>query len=137
MRRFFSWLVFVLLYSIVCKLGGLVTTLAFLFIDWLGDKSTGLLIFLILIGGTLLLGLLFLPFTLGIPAVVMSSESICPSRKGTRYLVWSIINSVTMGIVIIGAIFCLVDFSFELAYEALYVLVFFLTYKKHLGETWS
>lgn len=137
MQRFFSWIVFVFLHSIVCKVGVLATTLAFLFIDWLGDKSTGLLIFLILLGGSLLLGLLFLPFTFGIPAVVMSSESICQSRKGTRYLVWSIINSVTMGIAIIGAIFGFVEFSFKLVYEALYVLVFFLTYKKHLGETWS
>lgn len=135
MKRVVSWLVFALLNGLIYRLGALVISLLFLFIDWLGDRSFGVLLFFISVAGGACFFILLLPYTFGIGAVITTSETICPSRNGARYKVWAIIEIVCCAVSILVVLFGF-EFRPDSIYGLIYGIVMICSYKSYLGETW-
>ena len=135
MKRFLSWIVFVFVNGVLFAVGAIAIALFFALLSWLGDKHMGVLVFVAIAGGGLGLWALSLPFTIGIPYVIMTSETICCSKKGTRYKVFAIFQIIGFAAGILGAIFGWNSFSFHDVYGIIYGTVLLLTYPKYLGET--
>ena len=131
MRRFLSWVVLTLGSVFMCAL---CYTLTMLFINLLGaieGFSTALYILILLCAGSFLIFVLLIPFILVLPALIKSSETVCPSIKGTRYIVLSVI-------IILNSIINMFLYGVHIpyVYNAIFFIVMFLTYKKYLGETY-
>lgn len=138
MKRFISWIVLVFCIFFVYAVGNFVIRLLFAFLDWLNAASPGVYWFLLIIGGGIGLAILILPFALGIPIAIKTSETICLSRRGIRYLICGIVFAVSSVLNIIFLIAGTSEFSiFSIIYQCIFTLVFLLSYKANLGETWE
>ncbi len=137
MKRFLSWLVLGICFGLVRALGYLVISLFFYVIHWIGVKSTGVLIFLVLSLGGVGITILLLPFTFGIPFIIRASETISMSRKGTRYKVYSLLWLISAALCLFLAIFGIVEFEWINVYECALAVGILLTYKSYLGDTFD
>ena len=101
MRRLLSWFVL----CIISWLVRICTTLVVLlgaYVTYLIDElNLFLKILIFLFGGSALISILFLPVFYGSGLAFTASESICESKKGTRYIVLSIIMLLSL---VIGTI---------------------------------
>ena len=80
---------------VVGILASLLVALGGWLIGIINDLSVFLRILCYLFGGSTLLSLLLLPVYYGPPLTIMASEAICPTRKGTRYKVYSVLMLIT------------------------------------------
>ena len=93
-NRIISWIVLYIGGGLVGGLGLCLIQLVFFFLEWLNDKSVALYLFLLLTVGSLFLMVLLLPFFYGSNILVKASEAVCPSRKGLRYDVMALVNTL-------------------------------------------
>lgn len=138
MKRFISWIVFVFVAEIVRIAGFLVVSLFIDLLDVLHGFSRAIYLLLIITCGAFCLGILALPFSYGIPVAIKTSETICFSRKGARYLIYGIFISIITVNRIIALIRGTASYSIFVAiYLGIFALVFLLSYKNLMGMTWS
>lgn len=132
MRRFLSWVVLWISGAIIAVIGQIVIQLLFILLDWIDSMSRAVYIFLLFMFGGIGFFILLLPFIIGIPLIIKCSETVCPSKKGTRYLIYFIIT-------IVGAVYPIIinGLSFAHIYNLIFGIVGLIVYKHHLGETFD
>lgn len=89
MKRLLSWLVMWLLSLLVGAFTVLLGNLAGYLILLIDELGIFLRVVCYLLGGATLLSIVLAPATQGPPIVALASQAICPSKKGTRYMVFS------------------------------------------------
>ena len=104
MKRFLSWLALFGCYVVFTTLASLDMALL-RYINVLHSQlSPFLKLVVIFFGGSAFIGLTLAPLYYGIPLSWAASEAVCPSKKGTRYIVFgtlTVVFSVT-GAIMLG-----------------------------------
>jgi len=77
---------------------------------WASGLSTVMMILAIAMCGTAILGIVVYPLVYGGALTVAASEAICPSRRGTRYIVFSVAL----------ATMCIISFALTLAVRKIF-----------------
>lgn len=95
MKRFFSWIVLYLISSLTGILTSLMLSLGAYVLDLMSELSTFWRIVIYFFGGTSFLSLVFFPVYYGVFAAISASEAVKPSRRGLRYIVFSIYMLIT------------------------------------------
>ena len=90
MKRILSWVVLYLISVIISLLTSLVVGVAGYVLGLVSELNTFLQIAIYILGGTTFLSLVFAPVYYGTMLTVFACEAIRPSKKGTRYIVYSI-----------------------------------------------
>lgn len=88
-KRILSWIVLVACFAVALLIFGVV----FMLVDYIFDLISSLpsllkIIVYVFGGGTFLYGIIFIPYTLGLPLLIGASEKVCPSKNGLRYLLF-------------------------------------------------
>lgn len=92
MKRFLSWIVLIVMGYIVSLLTSLVMGLGAYIFALIDELNAFLKILIYLVGGTTLLSILIAPIYYGCMFTVPASESVKKSRKGLRYIIYSVYN---------------------------------------------
>ena len=106
MKRFLSWLALFGCYVVFTTLASLDMALLRYIIGLYSQLSPFLKLVVIFFGGSAFIGLTLAPLYYGIPLSWAASEAVCPSKKGTRYIVFgtlTVVFSVT-GAIMLGFI---------------------------------
>lgn len=90
MRRILSWVVLVLISWLVAVLTSVVIGVSVHILDLIDTLGTFLKVVIYIFGGATLLSFILLPVHYGSYAAISVSEAIKSSKKGTRYIVWSV-----------------------------------------------
>ena len=86
-KRILSWIVLVACFAVALFFFGIVFMIVDYVLNLITDLPTILKIIVYIFGGgTVLSGIIFVPYYLGLPMLIGASEKVCPSRKGLRYL---------------------------------------------------
>lgn len=101
LRRFLSWIVLYLISCLISLLTSFVVGVGFYILDLVNELSTFLKLIIYLFGGTTFLSFIFLPVYYGSFLTVSASEAVKNSRKGLRYIVFSVYMLITNIIYII------------------------------------
>lgn len=94
MKRILSWIVMFLLSVLANTCTSLVIRLCGWFINLTNVMNLGPRIVCYLFFGTTLLSILFIPAVYGAILTSSASEAVCPTKKGTRYIVYSVLMLV-------------------------------------------
>ena len=89
MKRLLSWFIMWLLSILVGVFTVLLGNLAGYVLTLIDELSIFFRVVCYLLGGATLLSIVLTPATQGPSIVIAASETICPSRKGTRYVAFS------------------------------------------------
>lgn len=104
-KRILSWIVLIVCFELMLFLYSVIFVLAEPVLIIFNSLSTIWKYAVILLGvSSFVFGLIFLPFTVGIPFVISLSEKVCPSEKGTRYLVFGILTLLNYSLAFIKGI---------------------------------
>lgn len=91
----FSWIVMVVIFIVAILLFALVIGLGRIIMNEISTWPVLIRIAIFIFGGlSYLFGLLIAPLFYGVPALIAISERVCPSKKGTRYVVFGIIITI-------------------------------------------
>lgn len=134
MKRFMSWLVLLFSFAVVYRFFAAVTALVVFLVGRLADKSIVALIILCLCLGSAILSVFFFVLVKGIKLIIDCSEAICPSRRGIRYLVYSIFNIVVTVIAIFLCIIGSRDFDVSYIFSLIFAVVFLVSSKVYIAN---
>lgn len=138
MRRFLSWVVFLITMSVVIFVGNMLLLLLAKFFIWLQGTGFGSFImhWIGIASPGLTLVVAIITSIYGIPVAIKCSETVYQSRAGARYLVYAIIELVMYGIVLIGCIMKVVEFKWNFIFCTIIGIALLFMYKKRLGDTY-
>lgn len=91
MKKFLSVLVLVVCYVVVSVVETYAGMGVMWFLEEISKMSTAATIVIVIFGGTLMLGVVFVPIFWGATLTLLASEAVSPSPHGTKYVVFSII----------------------------------------------
>lgn len=86
MRRFLSWIVLCAVSLLVEIVLSMAVRLGWYVVGLIGKLGTLLQIIVILFAGTSILSFFVFPVSYGMILALKASEAVCPTRKGTRYV---------------------------------------------------
>lgn len=95
MKRLAAWIVLYLISVVVELVTSVVVGVGRYILSLIGELNLFLRIIIYLLGGSTFISLLFLPAYYGALINVSLCETICESKKGTRYLVFTIYMLIT------------------------------------------
>ncbi len=88
-KRILSWIVLVAGFAIALILIAVVFMIVGYIFNLIEDLPSVLKLLVYLFGGaTFLFGIIFIPYTMGLPLLISASEKVCPSKNGMRYLIF-------------------------------------------------
>lgn len=134
MKRFLSWLILLFSFAVVYRFFAAITALVVFFAGRLADKSVLLLVVLCLLVGSAILSIFLFILAKGIKLIIDSSEALCPSRRGTRYLVCSVFNIVVAVAAILLCIFGSRGFDVSYIFSLVFSIVFLIASKAYIAN---
>ncbi len=103
MKRILSWIVLIVIGYVVSLLTSLVMGLGAYVLSLIDGLNTLLKILIYLFGGATLLSIILAPIYYGSMLAVPASEAVKESKKGTRYIVYSVYNLIaSIAFIIMG-----------------------------------
>lgn len=104
MKRVLSWIVMVIISVLVALIASIVIGIATYVLSLVSELNTFLQIIIYIFGGSTFLAFIIAPVWYGVPLTLHASEAICKSKKGTRYIVFSVYKLIMLTISIILSI---------------------------------
>lgn len=88
-KRILSWIVLVAGFALAVILFAVVFMIVGYIFSLIEDLPSILKLLVYLFGGgTFIFGIIFIPYTMGLPLLIGASERVCPSKNGLRYLIF-------------------------------------------------
>lgn len=101
MKRVLSWIVLLLISCLISLLSSFVGMIRSYIFSFINELSTFLRVLIYVFGGTTFFSLLLLPVHYGSLLAISASEAIKNSKRGMRYVVFSVLMLITNAIYII------------------------------------